>query len=122
MSIDDEEDDRGFLERHADLVLHFLDDGVVGVLHDAAGVYDVKGVVFPAGSGGLAIAGDAFEVVDDGGLFSDNPVVEGGFSDVGSAADSDEGPFFLFGQCCSRGVLGSTCGWWSMTFSCPKNA
>ncbi|MFM1943982.1 MAG: hypothetical protein RI897_2964 [Verrucomicrobiota bacterium] len=57
---------------------------------DSAGIDESEALSAPFGFGGYAVTGDAGAVVDDGDTASDDPVKEGGFTDVWATDDGDK--------------------------------
>ena len=88
-AVDDHDDGGGFGEGGLGLAEDFGGDegGVVG--DDAAGVDDAGVAGLPLDEAVDAVAGDAGLVADDGAAGAGEAIEEGGFADVGAAADGD---------------------------------
>ena len=98
-AVDDHDDGIGFVESDAGLVEDLARDQGFVVGDDAAGVDEADDAAAPFDLAVDAIAGDAGLVADDAAAGAGEAVEEGGFADVGTAADGDERLVVLGGGC-----------------------
>src|SRR5262249_15453417 len=94
LNIDDEDDDVCGFDGQFDLFECRAGDDVIGFLAakqaDAAGIHKGESASMPFGFGGNAVASYARSIVDDGDAAANNPIEEGGFSDVWTTDNGDE--------------------------------